>query len=125
LHLENAMIKEYKPRYNVLLKDDKSYPFIVVTKEAFPRVFMTRDRDIPGKYYGPYANQQAAKTVLNLIREIYPVRSCRHPLDAASIARREISSMSRLPYKKVWWSMLWSKCLRRNTANISLKLGKY
>jgi excinuclease ABC subunit C len=50
---------------------------------------MTRDRDIPGKYYGPYANQQAAKTVLNLIREIYPVRSCRHPLDAASIARRK------------------------------------
>lgn len=61
LHLENAMIKSYQPHYNVLLKDDKSYPWIVVTKELYPRVFMTRERDVDGKYYGPYANQQSAK----------------------------------------------------------------
>ncbi len=87
LHLENAMIKEYQPRYNVLLKDDKSYPWIVVTKELFPRVFMTRSRDVEGKYYGPYTNVQSAKVVLDLIREIYPLRSCRHPLDEKGIAR--------------------------------------
>ena len=51
LHLENAMIKEYQPRYNVLLKDDKSYPCIVVTKEPFPRVFMTRTKGEAGRYF--------------------------------------------------------------------------
>ena len=89
LHLENAMIKEYQPRYNVLLKDDKSYPWIVVTKELFPRVFMTRSKDVEGKYYGPYTNIQSAKIVLDLIREIYPLRSCRHPLDESGIARNK------------------------------------
>ena len=87
LHLENAMIKEYQPRYNVLLKDDKSYPWIVVTKEDYPRIFMTRDKSFPGKYYGPYSNVQAAKVVLQLIRDIYPLRSCRHILDEKGIAR--------------------------------------
>lgn len=91
LHLENAMIKTYQPHYNVLLKDDKSYPWIVVTKELYPRVFMTRDRSEEGKYYGPYANPQAAKVVLQLIRDIYPLRSCRHKLDEKSIARGKYS----------------------------------
>lgn len=87
LHLENAMIKRYQPRYNVLLKDDKSYPWIVVTREEYPRVFMTRDRDIDGKYYGPYSNQQSAKVVLELIREVFPLRSCKHNIDEKGIAR--------------------------------------
>ncbi len=89
LHLENAMIKAYKPHYNVLLKDDKSYPWIVVTKELYPRVFMTREKGIHGKYYGPYSNVQAAKVVLQLIRDVYPLRSCRHALDEKSIARNK------------------------------------
>ncbi len=87
LHLENAMIKEYQPRYNVLLKDDKSYPWIVVTKELFPRVFMTRDRSERGTYYGPYSNLRSAKIVLQLIRDIFPLRSCRHLLSEREIAR--------------------------------------
>ena len=91
LHLENAMIKEYQPRYNVLLKDDKSYPWIVVTKELYPRVFMTREKGLPARYYGPYSNQKSAKVVLDLIRETYPLRSCRHPLDEKSIARNKYS----------------------------------
>ncbi|MDE7459562.1 MAG: excinuclease ABC subunit UvrC [Paramuribaculum sp.] len=79
LNLENSMIKEYKPRYNVLLKDDKSYPWIVVTKEPYPRVFMTRKKEKDGsKYYGPYTDTASARAVLNLIRELYPLRSCRH-----------------------------------------------
>ncbi len=91
LHLENAMIKEYQPRYNVLLKDDKSYPWIVVTKELYPRVFMTREKGIHGRYYGPYGNQGAAKVVLQLIRDVYPLRSCRHALEEKSIARNKYS----------------------------------
>ena len=78
LNLENSMIKEYQPRYNVLLKDDKSYPFIVVTNEPFPRVFMTRTRVKDGsKYYGPYTDTTAARMVLNLIHELYQLRTCR------------------------------------------------
>ena len=91
LHLENAMIKEYQPHYNVLLKDDKSYPWIVVTKELYPRVFMTRERGLAARYYGPYGNVQAAKVVLDLIRDTYPLRSCRHALDERSIARGRYS----------------------------------
>lgn len=91
LHLESAMIKEYQPRYNVLLKDDKSYPWIVVTKEEFPRVFMTRERGLEAKYYGPYSNLQSAKVVLHLIRDIFPLRSCRHSLDEKGIARGKYS----------------------------------
>lgn len=87
LHLENAMIKEYQPRYNVLLKDDKSFPWIVVTDELYPRVFMTRDKSFKGKYFGPYSNVQAAKVVLQLIRDVYPLRSCRHTLEDKNIAR--------------------------------------
>lgn len=91
LHLESAMIKEYQPRYNVLLKDDKSYPWIVVTKEDFPRVFMTREKGLGAKYYGPYSNVQSAKVVLQLIRDIFPLRSCRHMLDEKGIARGKYS----------------------------------
>lgn len=87
LHLENAMIKQYQPRYNILLKDDKSYPWIVVTKEDYPRVFMTRERGIAGKYYGPYADPRSARLVLDLIRDAFPLRSCRNSLDEKSIAR--------------------------------------
>lgn len=81
LNLENSMIKEYKPRYNVLLKDDKSYPWICVTKEMYPRVFLTRQRIKDGsKYYGPYTDAASARTVLSLIRQLYPIRSCRIPI---------------------------------------------
>ena len=87
LNLENSLIKEYKPHYNVLLKDDKSYPWIVVTKEHYPRVFLTRTRLKDGsKYFGPYTNTAVAKAVLNLIRELYPVRTCRHAITPAYIA---------------------------------------
>ncbi len=88
LHLEDATIKEYQPRYNILLKDDKSYPWIVVTSEPYPRVFMTRDKgDVKGRFYGPYANISSAKAVLELIRQVFPLRSCRHFIDGNFIAR--------------------------------------
>ncbi len=88
LNLENSLIKEYKPRYNVLLKDDKSYPWIVVTKEHYPRVFLTRSRIKDGsKYFGPYTDSGVAKAVLNLIRELYPVRTCRHAITPEYVAK--------------------------------------
>lgn len=88
LNLENSLIKEYKPRYNVLLKDDKSYPWIAVTKEHYPRVFMTRTIVKDGsRYFGPYTNTGIAKTVLNLIRELYPIRTCRHAITPEFIAK--------------------------------------
>ena len=81
LNLEASMIKEYQPRYNVLLKDDKSYPWIVVTNELYPRVFMTRNKAKEGgKYFGPYTDTKSARTVLDLCRELFKLRSCRHPI---------------------------------------------
>lgn len=91
LHLEDAMIKEYQPHYNILLKDDKSYPWIVITGEPYPRVFLTRDKgEVKGRYYGPYANVSSAKAVLDLIRDVYPIRSCRHFIDSQFIERGKI-----------------------------------
>ena len=88
LNLENSMIMEYKPRYNVLLKDDKSYPWIVVTNEMYPRVFLTRQHIRDGsRYYGPYTNTAVARTVLDLIGKLYPVRTCRIPITPDYLAR--------------------------------------
>lgn len=88
LHLENSLIKEHKPRYNVLLKDDKSYPWICVTNELYPRVFLTRETPSRGaKYYGPYSNVGVARTVIELIRELYPIRTCRHVITRESIEK--------------------------------------
>jgi len=88
LNLENSMIKEHQPRYNVLLKDDKSYPWIVVTNEYYPRVFMTRQHIRDGsKYYGPYTNTSVARAVLDLIGKLYPLRTCRHAITPEYIAK--------------------------------------
>jgi len=78
LDLENALIKEYQPRYNVLLKDDKSYPWICVTSELYPRVFITRDARHKGdKFYGPYPKAEVAKALIDTMRQLYPLRTCR------------------------------------------------
>jgi excinuclease ABC subunit C len=91
LHLENSLIKEHKPRYNVLLKDDKSYPWICVTNELYPRVFLTRETPKRGgKFYGPYSNVNVARTVIELIRELYPIRTCRHVFTKEMVERRKI-----------------------------------
>ena len=82
------MIKEYKPKYNVLLKDDKSYPWIVVTNELYPRVFLTRQYMRDGsKYFGPYTNGAVAKAVLKQLGEMYPIRTCRVSITPASLKR--------------------------------------
>lgn len=91
LHLENSLIKEHKPRYNVLLKDDKSYPWICVTNEPYPRVFLTRETPSRGaKFYGPYSNVGVARTVIELIRELYPIRTCRHVITPEVVERGKL-----------------------------------
>ena len=86
LLLENNLIKKYQPRYNVMLKDDKTYPWICIKKEAFPRIFPTRHRINDGSdYFGPYASVKMMNTLLDLIRQLYQVRSCSLNLGSANI----------------------------------------
>ena len=86
LDLENSLIKEFQPHYNVLLKDDKSYPWICVTKEAYPRVFLTRDPLTKGaKYYGPYPKTEVAHALIDTLRKLYPLRTCRHNVSRETI----------------------------------------
>ena len=86
LLLENNLIKEYQPRYNILLKDDKTYPWICIRKEPFPRVSPTRNRVNDGsEYFGPYASVKMMNTILDLIRHIYPLRTCTLNLDRQHI----------------------------------------
>ncbi|MDR3328876.1 MAG: excinuclease ABC subunit UvrC [Prevotellaceae bacterium] len=91
--LENTYIKKLQPRYNVLLKDDKSYPCICVKKEPFPRIFPTRRIVKDGsKYFGPYSNIRALRVLLDLIRALYPLRTCPLPLNASDIASGKFKS---------------------------------
>lgn len=86
LLLENNLIKEYQPRYNVNLKDDKTYPWICIKKEPFPRIFSTRNTVKDGsEYFGPYASVKVMKTVLNLIRQLYHIRTCNLNLSQENI----------------------------------------
>ena len=87
LLLENNMIKEYRPRYNILLKDDKTYPWICVKNENIPRVFLTRNYVKDGSvYFGPYTSTSMARTLLDLIRKLYQLRSCNLKLTPAGIS---------------------------------------
>lgn len=88
LLLENNLIKQYRPRYNVLLKDDKTYPSIVVKNEYFPRVYQTRHIVRNGsQYYGPYPSIFMARMMLQMLKELYPIRTCKYQLTPESIAR--------------------------------------
>ena len=91
LILEANMIKEYKPRYNVTLKDDKSYPYIRVTNEEFPRIFPTRKIVKDGsKYFGPYTDVHSMKNLLKTVRKIFPIRSCNYRLDSKTVKSKKI-----------------------------------
>jgi len=91
LILEANLIKKLKPRYNVSLKDDKSYPYIVITKEPYPRVFVTRQvRRDGSRYYGPYTDVKNVRAALKAIRAIFPIRSCNYFIDDEAIRKRKI-----------------------------------
>ncbi len=86
LLLENNLIKQYQPRYNVLLKDDKTYPWICIKREPFPRVFATRNKINDGsEYFGPYTNFKTVHTILELIKELYQLRTCNFDLSVGNI----------------------------------------
>ncbi len=89
LLLENNLIKKYQPRYNVLLKDDKTYPWICIKKEPFPRVFLTRNVYKDGsEYYGPYTSVRTVRALLSLIKELYPLRTCAYNLSKQNIENK-------------------------------------
>jgi excinuclease ABC subunit C len=88
LLLENNLIKEYQPRYNVMLKDDKTYPWLCIKNERFPRIFPTRTKINDGSlYFGPYASVKMMKTLLNVIRKTYSIRTCKYDLSASNIEK--------------------------------------
>ncbi|PDH46629.1 MAG: excinuclease ABC subunit C [Flavobacteriales bacterium MED-G15] len=90
LLLENNLIKKYRPRYNILLKDDKTYPWICIKKERFPRVFSTRKVIRDGSdYYGPYPNVKTVYTLLELIRSLYPIRTCNYDLSEEKVLNQQ------------------------------------
>ena len=89
LLLENSLIKKYQPKYNIQLKDDKTYPWICIKNEPFPRVFTTRRMIKDGsKYFGPYPSVKVVNTLLTFIKEVYPLRSCALDLSAKKIAEK-------------------------------------
>ena len=91
LLLENSLIKKYQPRYNILLKDDKTYPWIYVKSERFPRVAYTRKMVKDGSlYFGPYTSVFMVKTLLAMVKKLYPIRTCNHNLSKENIAQGKI-----------------------------------
>lgn len=90
LLLENNLIKKYQPRYNIMLKDDKTYPWICIKKEHFPRVFLTRNVIKDGsEYHGPYASVRTANALLDVIKELFPLRTCTFDLSDKNIKQKK------------------------------------
>ena len=82
LILENELIKKHKPKYNILLKDDKKFPYFLITKEEYPRILVVRKSNrnqLKGKYYGPYTDSRAMHATLEVINKIFPIKKCNHP----------------------------------------------
>jgi excinuclease ABC subunit C len=91
LILEAVLIKKFKPKYNIFLRDDKSFPYIVITNEPYPRVFVTRRIIHDGsKYYGPYTDVKSLRASLKLIHDVFKVRSCNYHIDNDSIQKKKI-----------------------------------
>jgi len=90
LLLENNLIKKHQPRYNVLLKDDKTYPWVCIKNEAFPRIFSTRKKINDGShYYGPYSSVRTMQILLEVLSELYPFRKCNLNLSAENITKNK------------------------------------
>ncbi|HMX59198.1 MAG TPA: excinuclease ABC subunit UvrC [Chitinophagales bacterium] len=90
LLLENALIKEHQPKYNILLKDDKSFPYIKILNEPFPRIFFTRKYEQDGaEYYGPYTSVNQVRSILELIKKLYPIRNCSLSLTEKNIKAKK------------------------------------
>ena len=101
LLLENNLIKQFKPRYNILLKDSKTYPWICVTNEEFPRVMLTRKLVKDGsRYFGPYSSVVHARNLVEFIHTVYPLRQCKHKITSDVILRHKIRPCTYFHVKK-------------------------
>ena len=101
LLLENNLIKQFKPRYNILLKDSKTYPWICVTAEEFPRVMLTRRLVKDGsRYFGPYSSVLHARNLVEFIQSVYPLRTCKHKITSDVILRKKIRPCLNFHIKK-------------------------
>ena len=89
LLLENNLIKQYKPKYNILLKDSKTYPWICISGDEFPRLFITRRIEKGNRYFGPYSSAMHARNLTDFFRELYPLRSCKLKITADAILRHK------------------------------------
>src|SRR5436190_20705026 len=88
--LENSLIKEYQPRFNINLKDDKSYPYIIIKKESFPRIFLTRKKISDGsEYLGPFTSAKKVRELISFIRQFIPLRTCKLLLNEQNINRKK------------------------------------
>src|SRR3954471_19642314 len=88
--LENSLIKEFQPRFNINLKDDKSYPYIIIKKEPFPRIFLTRKKINDGsEYLGPFTSAGKVRELISFIRQFIPLRTCKLPLTKQNIQRKK------------------------------------
>ena len=101
LLLENNLIKQFKPRYNILLKDSKTYPWICVSKDEFPKVFLTRKMVRDGsRYFGPYSSVVHARNLVEFIHTVYPLRQCKHKITSDVILRHKIRPCTYFHVKK-------------------------
>ena len=103
LLLENTLIKKHQPRYNINLKDGKTYPWVCIKKERYPRIFATRRRIEDGsEYFGPYASVKMMYTVLDIIKEVFTLRTCQLPMDSAAIeaGKRETAAFDELGLRR-------------------------
>ncbi len=91
LLLENNLIKSHQPRYNILLKDGKTYPYLCLLDEPFPRLEVRRDRKKKGQYFGPFTSTGHLQMIQELIQSLYPLRTCRYDLSDAAIAKKNQS----------------------------------
>ena len=121
LLLENNLIKKYKPRYNILLKDDKSYPWICIKKEPYPRVFLTRRFVHDGsEYFGPYTSGKFAHVLISLIKSLFKLRTCKLALNTKAVYNNR--------FKFVWniisvivSGLVLVKYRKKNTMNLSAR----
>ena len=99
---EANLIKKYRPKYNVLMKDDKTYPYIQITKEPYPQVLLTRKIKKDGsKYFGPYTDSKRLRTILKVMHKVFPIRSCSYFIDDKIIKEKKNIFMFGLPHKKM------------------------
>ncbi|MBN2602180.1 MAG: excinuclease ABC subunit C, partial [Candidatus Marinimicrobia bacterium] len=91
LILENTLIKENKPRYNIFLRDDKTFPYVRITREHFPRIFITRKIINDGsRYYGPYTDSRTIRDILRIIKKVFTVRNCQYRLDDETVSGKKV-----------------------------------